>query len=842
MTLEFILPVQKSVPTIKGIKVNFQDLFKALAKVGAGSTIEVNSLATSNAAIEALSPSQLTSHTLEQIAELLIFRALGRALLALAAEVDEITNKQEQELEALIEKIDLSFQDEELAIDASFFDHPQELPVVERLQTAFIQWLVLTGLQEVEANEIARRLPAYFTLGLHKEWGDRASEYEILRQRLDTPFTRATEREQAWRRYNAELQKQLAEPMFDEAFSLRRVYIQPRAFYQLEEEGQEEEFTYRSRSRQQKRVVVQLEEELMGWFDRGDKDDAIRVISGGPGSGKSSFTKVFAAELARRGERVLWIPLRRFDLKADLVNAVDNFVRYMRFFQHRVLDPEQGEVRLLIIFDGLDELSMQGKLAEETVREFIGEVERKVNQFNYQRLHLQVLLSGREVTVQAVQGSFRRPKQVLHILPYFLPEEEREEYEDEQNLLSADQRQEWWQRYGQASGHGYTQLPSAFKRKDLEEITGQPLLNYLLALSYVRGQIDLAQESNLSAIYADLLNGVYQRKWEKGQQHPALRELEERNFDRSSFNRILEEIAVATWHGDGRCTTVEAVEKRCGSGRLKRLLKVFEQGAEAGITRLLTAFYFRQSGQTSQGDKTFEFTHKSFGEYLTAKRIVRQLQITQKQLESQQEDLDSGWDEREALASWIQLCGASPMDEYIFRFLLGELQLQETEVVQRWQKILGNLNGFMLRHGMPMERLEPRPNFKEECRQSRNAEEALLFSLNACIKIAEEMLETAWESSSTRSQNTPTTALVSSSSTYEQILDFLIGRPTPEQIVSFKVSEESQTRVQTLLHKNRSVGLTPAETTELDLYEQLDTLIGFLKIRAYTALDSAPQN
>jgi arsenate reductase-like glutaredoxin family protein len=86
------------------------------------------------------------------------------------------------------------------------------------------------------------------------------------------------------------------------------------------------------------------------------------------------------------------------------------------------------------------------------------------------------------------------------------------------------------------------------------------------------------------------------------------------------------------------------------------------------------------------------------------------------------------------------------------------------------------------------------------------------------------------------------TANPNTSSTYQEILDFLIDRPTSAQIINFKVSAASQSRLQTLLQKNREITLTAAETAEIDLYQQLDTLIGFLKIRAYAALQATPQN
>ena len=65
------------------------------------------------------------------------------------------------------------------------------------------------------------------------------------------------------------------------------------------------------------------------------------------------------------------------------------------------LDPDSPEPNLLIIFDGLDELAMQGKVGAEIAREFIDEVDRTVDHYNYQKIRLQVLITGREVVVQA---------------------------------------------------------------------------------------------------------------------------------------------------------------------------------------------------------------------------------------------------------------------------------------------------------------------------------------------------------------------------------------------------------------------------------------------------------
>jgi hypothetical protein len=86
--------------------------------------------------------------------------------------------------------------------------------------------------------------------------------------------------------------------------------------------------------------------------------------------------------------------------------------------------------------------------------------------------------------------------------------------------------------------------------------------------------------------------------------------------------------------------------------------------------------------------------------------------------------------------------------------------------------------------------------------------------------------------------NLPTNqAIVQSQTTdipavYQEVLDFLIKRPTSSEIVAFKVSPQAQTRLQELLKKNRSATLTPSELAELDVYEQLEHMMILLKARA----------
>lgn len=73
---------------------------------------------------------------------------------------------------------------------------------------------------------------------------------------------------------------------------------------------------------------------------------------------------------------------------------------------------------------------------------------------------------------------------------------------------------------------------------------------------------------------------------------------------------------------------------------------------------------------------------------------------------------------------------------------------------------------------------------------------------------------------------------------YAEVLDFLLTRPTPREIVAFKVSAAAQRRLRTLLDKNREKGLTETESGELDLYEQLDQVMALLKAKAFHVLNA----
>jgi hypothetical protein len=65
-----------------------------------------------------------------------------------------------------------------------------------------------------------------------------------------------------------------------------------------------------------------------------------------------------------------------------------------------------------------------------------------------------------------------------------------------------------------------------------------------------------------------------------------------------------------------------------------------------------------------------------------------------------------------------------------------------------------------------------------------------------------------------------------------EVLDFLVSGPTPEQIIAFHASDAAQDRLRVLLDANRNGSLTVEEKAELDEMSRTDHFFTLVKARA----------
>jgi hypothetical protein len=106
---------------------------------------------------------------------------------------------------------------------------------------------------------------------------------------------------------------------------------------------------------------------------------------------------------------------------------------------------------------------------------------------------------------------------------------------------------------------------------------------------------------------------------------------------------------------------------------------------------------------------------------------------------------------------------------------------------------------------------------------------------NRLPELLNQLLSTA--NPSLVSLENATTNLENVPQAYLEVLDFLITRPTPQEIATFKVSSTSQERLRSLLDKSREGILTDSESAELDIYEQFEHLMILMKARAIASVE-----
>lgn len=752
---------------LQGVKLDLRKLFLKLAEAIAhgtsAATGKIDSIPKVVTAILGTIEAVNKEAPPEVLGWNLIYRALVGSITELVLDTAVVHNPDSAAIKALSEKCDALLSESDLQLTEDFLSNPNNLPILIPVSNHLRTWGLALGLSKAEAQRLAYRLPAYFVAALREEWRRSYKEYEPLVSILQNPFSAATTREREWDHYRSWLRKQVALPIFGEVFSLSDIYIPLRAYYRDDRDKLEtgagefnEQLSSRTRSEQPTKqeqllpadetqvapdVVVDLNSKILNWLQSATAADPIRIISGGPGSGKSSFVKMLAAELAHSAlAKPIFIPLQRFALGADLRDAVGRYLSESGLFKSNPLSDSRsvGDGPYLLIMDGLDELTKPGEQADEVAREFLIELQRSVFLLNTPGLFCLAIVTGRTVAIQKSSSAIRQTgEQELRVMKYVYDEFERKAFSDHGKLLSVDQRKLWWSKYAAAKGL-VKQIPKRLLDAELAELSAEPLLNYLLVLSKFHEEQTDAKELNRNSVYKRLLTGVHGRQYESGRFKAT------QGFTDEEFSQIMETIAVAAWYGDGRTATVEEIREKCTSNKLREIFDAFLSRGSGGINRLIAAFYF-QASEKAKRDHAFEFTHKSFGEYLTARRIVRALDRISKDILEDQSEKEAPFDEGSALKAWHALCGQAPIDADLGRFVRDEIRMQEWSTRRSdWQQASQRLVNFAVNRGMPAP--SDARSMQSAVQKARNSEEALWCVANWCASVDAKEFRINWPS------------------------------------------------------------------------------------------------
>ncbi|WP_170506298.1 pentapeptide repeat-containing protein [Ruegeria arenilitoris] len=554
------------------------------------------------------------------------------------------------------------------------------------------------------------------------------------------------ERKFAWSRHNAWIQKLFTEdPIFspdgDIDIPLSQVYLKLRCYWNEERSKKMEEGTEALKYRTA--TVSDLHSTVKSWLNAAPEDDRLRLIAGGPGSGKSSFSKALAAELVNEGrQHVVFIPLQYVDMKSDFAQTIATYLsescRQMSYHYSEGFpsDPltwyHEATLPYVLIFDGLDELTSNEEEGAKQTKEFVGQLSRYLSTKNG-RFPMRAVVLGRDIAIeQAVEGEGIALKSILHVAPIRPierddlrlegnPEDEdiEENFDpvnDPMGLMGDDQRLAYWERWSRLQGQNGDKLPEPVTHESMSELNVEPLLLHLLIISEFCGDRWKEAADNRNLVYQDILSKVFYRNQMK--ELRAYKKLEEIHFF-----ELMEVFGLAAFRGNGRTGNHDDFSAlRALYADEETEATVYEELNGAQLKNVALMVHAREQG--NHKDKGFEFVHKSFGEYLSARALVGLARRLAEKKHSKPNKL---------APIWSKLIGGGTLTSPVLRFLRDEAKLQCKSDQSATIAALTRVFEYTLQNGFPVHdaKLAPNPTFRQLEKFQKASESSMLATLSS---------------------------------------------------------------------------------------------------------------
>jgi hypothetical protein len=184
-------------------------------------------------------------------------------------------------------------------LTAEFLSNPPDLEIYKIMREAVVDRRVELGIREHYTNDDLRaKLDDTFTLGVLDVWSTDPAYYNAISEHLDTPVNAAAERVLNWQHYRRQLMHDFrVSPTFGQettGVSLSQVYVPLRAYWEEDVADGRRERNEDGRLPKGARGVW-LDEAIESWLQEHTATDWLRLVGGGPGSGKSTTLRALAA-------------------------------------------------------------------------------------------------------------------------------------------------------------------------------------------------------------------------------------------------------------------------------------------------------------------------------------------------------------------------------------------------------------------------------------------------------------------------------------------------------------------------------------------------------------------
>jgi Pentapeptide repeats (8 copies)/NACHT domain len=479
-----------------------------------------------------------------------------------------------------------------------------ESPLAPAYQAVAAARLQEVGLTAAVAQQLSDRMAWHTHRHLHQELAKAGEQVKPLAELFRNGGQAVLEKYQSLDTYLAEqIQPQPLARVFTETFTFQDIYV-PLQARRVSSAGLPE----------QDNTPQALQQWAIDWLNDRNKLDQVLFIQGEPGRGKSVFCRLFA-DWVRQHEYPRWVPVLirlrdvrtlEKDFEETLRKAVDrDFTRN---------DPgwlTDRHRRFLFLLDGWDELLLEGRTSGGLAH-FLWQVGQfqKSCQSNSEKGH-RVLLTGRSFGWQEIEHLMPKNLEWLEIL-----------------ALDDQLQDRWLHQWGQLIDANPRDLTGILRNPRLpaavRELAREPLLLYLLAAMHRDGELHLARFAQAEGARAKVL--IYQKtlNWVLTQQRPEPLNRELTELETTKLRRVLAEAGLCVVQSGGEWAALAMIARRLQhDDRAKTLwAEAARRLQEHPLRNALVAFYVQpRRGQTG----AIEFTHKSFGEFLAAERLVESL-------------------------------------------------------------------------------------------------------------------------------------------------------------------------------------------------------------------------
>ena len=573
-----------------------------------------------------------------------------------------------------------------------------------------------------------------------------------LIESITGPTAEPEMREIAWQRHGAWCRSLFCEsPIFspsnDIDIPLSHVYQRLRCYWndkcEKKCDGDGEPLQYRTAT------VGDLHETIYTWLNKLTKGDTIRLIAGGPGSGKSSFAKAFATELLNEDtHRVLFVQLQGFQTAGSTLREVIG--QHLENNYHLKTPHEcegfpdnplgwhgQDSRPLLMIFDGLDELTTNKDRETDITKKFVINLKYLLNDLNGEIPSAAAIVLGRDVAMNAAldDGGLRLDN-LIHMAP--IREMTRDDLQlnknppdakiregfdpviDPRKLMEEDARKSYWDQWRRVQGTPQSEPPRAIYDERMSDLNVEPLLLHLLIISDFCGDRWKEAANNRNLVYRNIFGKVLKRNKDK--------DLDAyKNLDEKCFFELMEVFGLAAFRGNGRTgdhKEFKCLRKRYANHKTERDIYSKLDGAKLENIALMV-----HSRQDTAG-AGFEFVHKSFGEYLAALALLGAADRLQRLWHNDENDED----EFQLAKRWVNLVGTGELSNPVFRFLCDECHLWDAVLIEKTIKALTAIFDRTLRDGFPVQQavgISNTTTYRQMEHRQRCAEKAMLATITS---------------------------------------------------------------------------------------------------------------